>query len=77
MTAKRVLFAGEDREIRDFAAEAPRFLGNTWEASSAATGEEVFGILERDQIDVLVAGSALVGRDGADLLAEVREKHPR
>ncbi|MCP4685267.1 MAG: HDOD domain-containing protein [bacterium] len=77
MTVKRVLFAGEDREIRDFAAEAPRFLGDTWEALSAATGEEVFEQLERNQIDVLVSGSALVGRDGADLLREVREKYPR
>src|SRR6266496_5298607 len=51
--------------------------GRGWEAGFAAGAEEALAAMAEAPVDVLVADLDLPGMDGAELLAEARERHPQ
>ena len=46
------------------------------EVTSAASGSDALGILDRAEVDVIVSDIAMPGLDGYDLLARIRRKRP-
>jgi CheY-like chemotaxis protein len=72
----RVLFVddepGQLDELRRLAGQ-----GQDWDASYAAGADEALAAMAEAPVDVLVADLDMPGMDGAELLAETRERHPQ
>jgi HD-like signal output (HDOD) protein/CheY-like chemotaxis protein len=63
---------GQLDELRRLAGQ-----GQDWDASYAVGADEALAVMGEAPVDVLVADLDMPGMDGAELLAETRERHPQ
>ncbi len=74
MSAKRVLVVEDDAAIRRGLVDALRFQG--FAVNEAADGEEGLALALGPDYDLLLLDLVLPGRDGLEILREVRRSHP-
>lgn len=68
----RVLVVEDEQKTLDSLAEGLRL--ESWAVQTAASGEEALGLLGRELFDLVVLDWMLPGRDGIDVLRQVRGK---
>lgn len=72
----RILFVDDDPDVLAVLREVVALLNPQWETEFVASAAEALAVLERRPSDVLVTDMRMPGMDGAELLAEVRRRHP-
>ncbi|HHN74816.1 MAG TPA: HDOD domain-containing protein [Acidobacteria bacterium] len=72
----RILFVDDEPRILAGLRRMLRARRDEWETAFAESGAEALEILEREPFDVIVSDMRMPGMDGAELLAEVRRRHP-
>ena len=70
----RILVVDDEEFLRRLVAR--RLQGEGYDCSSAASGEEAWGALERDDYDLIVLDIMMPGMSGMDLLQKVRASRP-
>ena len=73
----RVLFVDDEARILQGLKRMLRPQRHEWEMSFAGSGREALGIMDSSPFDVIVADMRMPGMNGAELLDEVRRRHPR
>ncbi len=73
---RRVLFVDDDVEILEGLQQGMRRHRRKWRVALASGAEEALAELDREPVDVVVSDMRMPGMDGADLLGEVRRRHP-
>ncbi len=74
MSTKRVLVVDDEAGIR---ASLTKILGDEgFEVAAVPTGEEALRRLSRESFDLLLLDVWLPGKDGLEILAEIRAAHP-
>jgi two-component system nitrogen regulation response regulator NtrX len=71
----RVLFVDDEANIRRTMEMIHRNAG--WETAAAASGDDALELLAHESFDVIYLDLSMPGRDGMDVLAEIRSRHPR
>lgn len=75
--ALRILFVDDEEHVLRGLRRALGDLGDQWDMTFCASGEEALETLDRNGgCDVVVSDMRMPGMDGADLLGEVRRRHP-
>jgi len=74
---KRLLFVDDEPNVLQGLRRMLRSMRHEWQMSFAGGGEEALGILETEPFDVVVSDMRMPGMDGAQLLKEVKKRHPR
>lgn len=77
MTRRRVLFIDDDPRILEGIARLLRPRRAQVEVLTAVGGEEALALLGREEIDVVISDMRMPRMDGAELLTEVRRRHPQ
>jgi HD-like signal output (HDOD) protein len=77
MPAKRILFVDDEPHVLSGLQRIFRPLRDRWEASFAGGGAEALDLLESGPFHVVVSDMRMPGMDGAALLREVMQRHPR
>jgi putative nucleotidyltransferase with HDIG domain len=75
-TRKRVLFVDDDQNILDGVKRTLHGMRTEWQMAFCTSGEEALSILEQREFDVIVTDMRMPGMNGAELLAEVLQRHP-
>jgi HD-like signal output (HDOD) protein len=76
MSSKRVLFVDDEPNILDGLRRMLRSMRKEFEMSFATGGVQALQIMEEKDFDIIVSDMRMPGMDGAQLLAEVKKKHP-
>ncbi|NIM18670.1 MAG: response regulator [Candidatus Latescibacteria bacterium] len=71
---KRVLIVDDEANIRRTMEMIHKNAG--WETASAAGGDEALDLMEKESFDVVYLDLAMPGRDGIDVLREIKLKRP-
>ena len=74
MDAASVLLVDDEVEFTDTLGERLRTRGLS--VSTAASGDEALGLLEREDFDVILLDLYMPGRDGIDSLREIKLRRP-
>jgi putative nucleotidyltransferase with HDIG domain len=74
---KAVLFVDDEPNLLDGLRRVLRPLRQEWRMDFAGSGSEALQMLERSPFDVVVTDMRMPGMDGAQLLSEVRARHPQ
>jgi putative nucleotidyltransferase with HDIG domain len=74
---RKVLFVDDEPKVLDGLRRMLRPLRDEWDMAFAGGGPEALELLGRDAFDVVVTDMRMPGMDGAELLAQVRGRHPR
>ena len=69
-----ILIVDDEKNIRSHLATYVRGLGHR--AETAADGAEALAVLERLDVDVVLADVRMAGMDGVELLREMRRRRP-
>ena len=77
MPKRRLLFVDDDPMVLKGLQRTLRKWRDQWEAAYAASGEAALAIMADQPVDVVIADMRMPGMDGAQLLAEVKERHPQ
>ena len=72
-----ILFVDDEPNILSGLQRMLRTMRDEWEMSFANSGREALDILDETPIDVVVTDMRMPGMDGAQLLLEIRERHPQ
>jgi HD-like signal output (HDOD) protein/CheY-like chemotaxis protein len=76
--SKTILFVDQERYVHKALQRSFRKMRAQWDMHFADNPAEAISILAAVPVDVLITGTGFAeGQSGLDLLAEVREKHPR
>lgn len=73
---KRVLFVDDEVRILDGLRRMLRPMRDKWEISFASGGQAALDLMADAGFDVIVSDMRMPGMDGAQLLEEVRTRHP-
>ncbi|HKI32876.1 MAG TPA: response regulator [Gemmataceae bacterium] len=73
---RRVLFVDDEPNVLEGLRRMLRPLRHEWEMAFASGGPEALELLDRAAFDVVVTDMRMPGMDGAQLLAQVRGRHP-
>lgn len=73
---KRILFVDDEPNILQGLRRMLRPMRNEWETHFAGGADEALEIMAEGGFDVVVTDMRMPGKDGAALLAAVRERHP-
>lgn len=73
---KKVLFVDDDAGVINGLKRMLRPLRNEWEMHFAHSASEALALLAGGRFDVIVSDMRMPGMNGADLLAQVRDKYP-
>lgn len=73
----RILFVDDEPKLLRGLARALCDLDDEWEMAFAESGEEALEVLENDTYDVIVSDMRMPRMNGAQLLSEVRRRHPQ
>jgi HD-like signal output (HDOD) protein/CheY-like chemotaxis protein len=76
MPKRRLLFVDDDPMVLQGLQRTLRKWRDEWEAVYAPSGAAALAILAERPVDVVIADMRMPGMDGAQLLAEVKERHP-
>lgn len=74
---RRILFVDDDRNVLDGLQDVLRKQRKDWDMSFAQDATAALDAFDRAPFDVIVADMCMPGIDGAELLARVKEEHPR
>jgi putative nucleotidyltransferase with HDIG domain len=74
---RKVLFVDDEPKLLDGLRRMLRPLRDEWDMAFAGSGREALEVLGRDAYDVVVTDMRMPEMDGAELLAQVRGRHPR
>ena len=74
---KRVLFVDDEPKILDGLRRMLRVMRDQWDMAFVQSGPEALEILGKHRFDVIISDMRMPGMDGAELLLEVRKRHPR
>lgn len=75
-TRLRVLFVDDEQRVLDGLRRMLRPRHREWSMSFAGGGAEALERLEAEPAEIIVSDMRMPGMDGAQLLAEVRNRHP-
>ena len=73
---KRVLFVDDEPKILDGLRRMLRVMRDQWEMAFVQSGTEALEVLGKNRFDVIISDMRMPGMDGAELLLEVRKRHP-
>ena len=73
---KRVLFVDDEPKILDGLRRMLRIMRDQWEMQFVQSGPEALEVLGKNRFDVIISDMCMPGMDGAELLIEVRKRHP-
>ncbi|MDQ1294393.1 MAG: response regulator [Actinomycetota bacterium] len=74
--SRRILFVDDEPHLLSGLRRMLRVKSKDWHMSFATSGQEALQILAEEPFDVVVSDMRMPGMDGAQLLAEVRRRHP-
>ena len=74
---KRILFVDDEPMVLKGLQRTLRKMRNEWEIAFASNGKEALDILDAHAMDVIVTDLRMPEIDGAQLLTEVKKRHPR
>lgn len=73
---KKLLFVDDDEQALNALKRVLRPLYNEWNMHFVSSASEALNILEKNPFDVIISEMRMPVMNGADLLAEVRNKYP-
>ncbi len=73
---KKILFVDDQPSVLQGLRRMLHGMRGDWDTSFAESGQEALDLLDKDKFDVIVSDMRMPGMDGAQLLAEVRERYP-
>lgn len=73
---KRILFVDDEPNILEALQRMLFPLQREWHMAFASGGQEALDIMQQEHFDVVVTDMRMPGMDGAELLAEVKKRHP-
>ena len=74
--SRSILFVDDEPHLLAGLRRMLRFKRGEWDMAFAASGEEALALMADRPVDVVVSDMRMPGMDGAQLLAEVRRRHP-
>jgi HD-like signal output (HDOD) protein/CheY-like chemotaxis protein len=74
--SRTLLFVDDEPRIIDGIRRMLRPLRDEWRVLTATSGPEALGILQGEQVDVVISDMRMPGMDGAELLTRVMKLHP-
>ena len=74
---KRILFVDDDAKLVGIYARVLQSESNHWEARSATSGNQALEMMNAAPFDVVITDLRMPGMSGAELIAAVRDQHPR
>lgn len=74
---QRILFVDDEPDVLQGLRDVMRSQARSWEMAFAESGSEALERFEAQPFDVVVADMRMPGMDGAELLSEVRRRHPQ
>jgi len=75
-TQRRILFVDDEPMVLKGLQRSLREMRNEWEMTFVSSSKEALEILDTGSFDVIVSDLRMPEMDGAQLLAEVKSKHP-
>jgi CheY-like chemotaxis protein len=72
----RVMFVDDEQRVLDGLRRMLRPRHRQWAMRFAGSGAQALELLDAEPVQILVTDMRMPGMDGAELLAEVRERHP-
>ncbi|MDR3631817.1 MAG: response regulator [Desulfocapsaceae bacterium] len=76
MDQRRILFVDDEPNILDGLRRMLRTMRKDFELCFAENARDALRMMEQNEFDVVVSDMRMPGMDGAQLLAEIQEKHP-
>ncbi|MGD8529941.1 MAG: response regulator [Syntrophobacterales bacterium] len=77
MSVKRIIFVDDEKEVLDSLKRMLRGQRKEWSCAFAISGQEALAALKgQERFDLIVTDMRMPGMGGAQLLEEVRKKHP-
>ncbi len=76
MTMCRILFVDDDRNVLSGLQRLLRGMRNEWDMQFVESGAAALAAMAAQPFDVIVSDMRMPGMDGAELLSEVRRRHP-
>jgi putative nucleotidyltransferase with HDIG domain len=76
-TQRRILFVDDEPMVLKGLQRSLRKMRNEWEMVFASSSKEALELLDTGPFDVIVSDLRMPEMDGAQLLAEVKRKHPQ
>ncbi|MBW2059479.1 MAG: HDOD domain-containing protein [Deltaproteobacteria bacterium] len=73
---RRILFVDDEPRVLQGLQRMLRSMRHEWQMAFAGGGKEALEVLSREPFDVVVSDMRMPAMDGAELLAEVRRRHP-
>lgn len=73
----KILFVDDESKVLEGLQRMLRSMRHEWEMAFAESGEAALERLAQEPFDVVISDMRMPGKDGAQLLTEVREKHPQ
>lgn len=73
---KRILFVDDEPNILQGLKRTLRSLRNEWDMTFTESGQQALEILQQDTFDAIVSDMRMPNMDGAQLLDEVKKRHP-
>jgi HD-like signal output (HDOD) protein/ActR/RegA family two-component response regulator len=73
---KRILFVDDDQNLLDGIRRMMRCYRDGWEMEFVASGEAALVACGERKYDVVISDLRMPGMDGAQLMSEIRERHP-
>lgn len=73
---RKILFVDDETKILEGLQRMLRPMRHEWEMAFAESGEKALELLAQQSVDVVVSDMRMPGMSGAQLLAEVRNRHP-
>lgn len=77
MAKLRILFVDDEEKVLQGLKRMLHSLQGEWEMAFVGGGREALEFLERQEVGIIVSDMRMPGMDGARLLQEVMEKHPK
>jgi DNA-binding NtrC family response regulator len=74
--SKRVLFVDDDQNVLDGLKRTLHAMRGEWQMAFSTSGPEALRKLDESAFDVIVTDMRMPGMSGAELLAEVVQRHP-
>ena len=74
---KKILFVDDEPNILQGLRRMLRNMNDEWDMSFAENGYEALDILSKDSFDVVVSDMRMPRMNGAELLDEIRKRHPQ
>ncbi len=73
---KYILFVDDDAYVLEGLQRMLFPFQSEWKMAFASSGQQALDIMEQQHFDVIVSDMRMPGMDGAELLSEVRKRHP-